>query len=182
MSKKLSYKRLKKAYRINFNMIEEGYLASEQVCHAGTLGKAKSILLDKIRYDSWKRQWTGKEITFLNIPVERCKGYDIFDFEGEKKTQYEIDNILLERKRLNHLDELSKSDVKYFFIRKNGFYYLPKNCGYTDDRHQAGIYEKDDAINSAKWCRDIILVPIDIKEHNESIEEKIKELKSKILV
>ena len=76
---------------------------------------------------------------------------------------------------------LSKSDVKFFYIFKNGLYYRPNSCGYTPYIYQAGIYEKKDAIDSARYCREITLLPVDVEKHNQIIKEEIEKLKTNLI-
>lgn len=70
--------------------------------------------------------------------------------------------------------------MTHFYIRKGPFY-RPNGCGYTDFITDAGVYTKEEAINSATHCRDIDLIPIDILAHNKRIVDKIKELATRII-
>lgn len=170
-----------KAYEIDFNRIEEGYLASEVMCYAGNYNQARNILLIKVRYEDWKLKRTGAELTYLNIPVVRNKFYDKIIFEGKPVSRYEIDNILSERLRIAKLDEiLNNPNVKYCYIYKNG-YYRPNSSGYTSYKHEAGVYPKEMAVNEAKSVRDIILEVCDIDNHNWIVSRKILELESRLI-
>lgn len=80
------------------------------------------------------------------------------------------------------LSKLEKSKkVQYVYIFKNGFYYRPNAAGYTEHRHKAGVYTKEDGIKSASRCTDIDLIPIDISKHNEMLLEEAQDLLSRRL-
>lgn len=169
----------KKAYQIDFNRIEEGYLWPECVCHAETVGEAKSMLLGEV--EDAKQCYTGEEITFLNIPVIRRKESDLYEFEGNNVTLCGIKEIEQERKRLYKLNSiLNDPSITHAYIKK-GSYYRPGSCGYTDFKHRAGVYTKEEAVSHAKSCQDILVEVIDIYEHNKMLNEMIAELKTRIL-
>lgn len=179
--KQLKLKVAKKGYEINFSKVEEGYLYSERVCHANSLNQAKSILLKENRYENICLRGEDDEVNYVTIPVVRCYEADKYDFENSEKTIREIRNILDQRKRLNKLNQiLENQDITYCYIKK-GSYYRPNCCGYTDMRHRAGIYEKQDAIDQAKSCRDLYIIPINITEHNQMIADEIKELEERLI-
>ena len=75
---------------------------------------------------------------------------------------------------------MNDNGIKYCYIRK-GSYYKPNSCGYTDFKHRAGVYSKEEAVSSAKSCRDITLEIIDIQSHNEMLNIEIAELQNKLL-
>jgi len=170
-----------KAWGINWDKIDEGayYLGNIDIVYAQTRGKAKSLLLpDIIDYKLYK---TGEYVEFTTIPIIRVKEADKYDFNGEILTIWKYDEVNIERKRIKELDDLLNNDsIKYYYIRK-GNYYKPNYCGYTDFKHRAGVYSKEEAVSSAKSCRDIWLEKIDIQEHNKMIENEIEELRTSIL-
>lgn len=173
----MKYNLLKKAYKINFDKIRDGYTASEVSCVANSRSKAKSILLKKIRWDDWVIRYSDDIITFLNIPVIRYPEADQYEFEGQSLSIYSINYILNERVRLIELNKILENPlITYCYIIKRGYYYRPNYCGYTERITEAGIYDKSDAIESAKSCRELSIHPIDIEEHNNIIQSKIKEL------
>jgi hypothetical protein len=51
---------------------------------------AKSELLNIGLFENCKLRFCNDDLTYLNIPVIRCKEYDKFEFEGEDLTKYEI--------------------------------------------------------------------------------------------
>lgn len=80
-----------------------------------------------------------------------------------------------ENKRLKSLEDMLADDsVKWCYIMKRGSYYRPKSCGYTYREEEAGVYLKADAVQSARSCRDLTLVPTTHEAHRESIEKRIK--------
>lgn len=172
---------VKKAYEIDFDKIKEGFLAASVICHAENLNKAKSLLLKEVKYEYWKLKYSNEELSYLNIPVKRCKSSDIVIFEGKEITRYLINEILEERERLAKLDEIANNpNVKYCYIYKSG-YYRPNRSGYTSLRFEAGVYPKEEAISHAKSVREISLYCVDIDEHNKMINEKISEYQERLL-
>jgi hypothetical protein len=60
-----------KAWVFNKSKFEEPYFTPDDVFHAETFTKAKSIALKSIEYDDYKT-FLGEEITYLNIPLVRA--------------------------------------------------------------------------------------------------------------
>lgn len=174
-------KLVQKAYEIDFSKIDDGFLASDQVCHADTIGKAKTILMNKIKWEGWKLKYTDTDICFTNIPVKRSHVRDLYEFEGENIPMYKIHDILNERKRLSILNEMLKDEsISFCYIRK-GNYYKPNSCGYTDFAFWAGVYTKEEAILAARSCADLSIIPINVKEHNEMIQKEISNLTTRLI-
>lgn len=179
----MKYKLSKKAFEIDFSKIEEGYLydSSSFITYAENRNKAKSELLRMAYCENICLTGEDEELTYLTIPVIRCKEADKYFFEDKEMTLLSIDRELRERKRISDLDEiLNNKHIKYCYIVKNG-YYRPNNCGYTDFKHRAGVYSKEEAVSSAKSCSDIRIMRIDINEHNQMINDEINELKTRLL-
>lgn len=175
-------KRVKNGYKIDFTKIEDGYLTYEIGVSADNFSKARSLLLDKIKYDSWKLKYTEEDVSFINIPVVRCKAYDTFEFEGQELQKYEIERIIARRKRFAELDAiLDDLSVDYCYIMKRGVYYKPNNCGYTQRKADAGVYTKFEAVSDAKSCEDLFVIPINIEEHNAIICAEIEKLTEKLI-
>jgi len=175
--------RRQKCYEIDFSKIDEGYLSCETFCQAETVGKAKSLLMEQIRHDSWKLKYSNEDVAYLNIPVKRSKENDIYDFEGVNMVMSIIRIKLRERQRVDELNTvLNDESIKYCYIKKRGLYYLPTSSGYTERITQAGVFEKVCAVGSAKSCDEIIIVPINIFDHNQRIANEVKELNSRILI
>jgi hypothetical protein len=179
----IKYKLAKKAYCVDATRIEDGFLRGneEWVSWKSSVGAAKSELLKEIISDGFERLKNGDEITYLNIPVRRCKHHDLFEFEGENLSMRAISARIEKRERLACLDEMLLNDnVKYCYIRK-GSYYRPGSYGYTDMRHRAGVFIKEEAVQSAKSCSELTLIVIDIEEHNKMIQAEIDDLKTRLL-
>jgi len=175
----MEYKLSQKAYEVNLNKIDEGYLYDEIICYAENINKAKVKFL-KENIDLYLSS-TSEEVTYITIPVIRCKQADKFHFEDKELTLSQIENILQERKRINELyDLLNDQSFQFCYIRKGG-YYRPNYCGYTEYQHLAGVYQKEDAVRHAISCDALTIIPIDIKEHNKMIQYNIEDLKSRII-
>lgn len=177
----MEYKLAQKAYKIDFSRIEEGYLYSEITCHAESLNKAKVILLSKCKYENVCLHGTDDEVTYLSIPVIRCKELDKYQFEDKEYTKFKIEEILNNRKRISDLDSLINDDqIKYCYITK-GSYYRPNSRGYTDFIFKAGVFTKEYAVSNAKSVSSLKIIPINIEEHNSMISEEINDLQSRII-
>lgn len=170
-----------KAYQIDLDRLDEGYLSDTIMCYANNVNEAKKKLLQEVKYDNWKLKYTDAELTYLNIPVIRRKSDDKILFEGKAVTEIEMNRILYKRERDLLLENiLNDPNIKYCYIKK-GSYYRPNNCGYTDMKHRAGVYSKEEAVQSAKSCDELTIIPIDILEHNKMINNEISELSSRLL-
>jgi len=176
------YKLIKKGYKINFNKIEEGYLASEVVISAKTRNEARSLLSAKIYYESWKLKYSDKDVSYLNIPIKRAEEHDIVLFQGKEIARYKVEQLLREKERSLELDKiLDNKDVVFCYIVKGGYYYKPNSCGYTSFQSRAGVYEKSDAVKDAKMCDELWVRPIDIEEHNRIINKEIEILQQGLI-
>ena len=170
-----------KAYEIDRDKLDEGYLSDTIVCHAENVNKAKKSLLELVRYDDWKLKKSGDYLDYLNIPVKRRPSSDKVLFEGNICLRCEIEEKLNERKRIEGLDEiLNNPNILYCYIIK-GSYYRPNYCGYTSIRSEAGVYPKSEAVEHAKSVREIRLERIDIDEHNLMIKDKIRDLEYRLI-
>lgn len=179
----MEYKLAQKAYEIDWSKIEEGFLydSSSFIVYAETRNKAKTELLKKAYFENVCLSGEDDEVTYLTIPVIRCKEADKYKFEDKDLTKRQIEEIQTERQRIYDLDEiLNNPNIKYCYIVK-GSYYRPNSCGYTDYKHKAGVYTKEEAVSHAKSCRDIRLERIDIEDHNKMIQSEINELKRRII-
>lgn len=170
-----------KAYEIDLDKLDEGYLSDSIICYAENSNKAKTELLKQVKYDDWKLKYSGEELTYLNIPIKRRKSSDKVIFEGKEVLRCSIDELINERQRIAKLDEIANNpNIKYCYIIK-GSYYRPNSCGYTSLRYEAGVYPKDEAISHAKSVREIRLEWVDIEDHNKMINQKIAELQGRLL-
>lgn len=174
---------VQKAYKIDLDKLDEGYLSDSIICFAENRNKAKSILLQEIRYDDWKIKYTDEEVNYLNIPVKRAKSADKVIFEGKEVSRFSIDSLIEERIRLNQLDIIANNpNIKFCYIMKGNSYYRPNHSGYTYVRFEAGVYPKDEAVKTARHCSDIRLEWVDEEEHNKMINQKIQELRDKLIL
>ncbi len=162
---------IQKGYELNLSKIDEGYLCSPVVVTAYNRGKAKVAMFQKIGYDGLKLAWSqGEGITFLNMPIRRNKEADVVEFEGTEMKRYKIEQILRDRdKEAEWQKVLNDPSITHCYIKK-GNYYRPNYSGYTDFRHRAGIYTKQDAIGCCRSCGDLWVLPIDNNEHNAYIQ------------
>ena len=175
-------KLVEKGYKLNLDLIEQGFCYDDRYTSATSRNKAKSNIWNQIKYDGHKT-YLGDQVTYLNIPIKRYEDGDLFLLEdGRKMTIEDIkyENVKIERnKKLD--DILNDTNVKYCYIKKRGLYYRPDNCGYTEYKISAGIYSKEDAVGSGRGCHDLIIVPIDIQEHNKVLQEHIESVKSRLI-
>jgi len=173
---------IEKGYKIDLSKIEEGFLMSEEVCTAPSRNEAKSILLNKVRYDDLKLKRSNELVSYLNIPIVRAKDFDKVLFEGSPKSRHEIDYILATRQREASLQViLDNPDVTHCYIRKHGAYYRPNSCGYTQMISRAGVYEKAKAVKDGISCMELQIIPINKQEHNQMLIAEISELESRLL-
>lgn len=172
---------VKKAYELNLNKLDEGFLSDAIICHADTFNEAKSILLTKVKYDGWKLKYSGDELSYINIPVRRNVQSDIVIFEGQEVPRDKINGIINTRERMaKFIEILANPAIQYCYILK-GNYYRPNSCGYTQFIHEAGVYTKEDAVQHAISCSELTLRPIDITEHNKMLTDKIQDFTSRLL-
>lgn len=173
---------VEKAYKINHEKINEGYYLQDLTVYADNINKAKSKLLEKIKYDDYVLRFSGELVTYLNIPVIRDPESDKIEFEGGGFTKYQIKLMKERTERLEKLNNILLDDtIKYCYIYKGG-YYMSNWCGYTDFKDKAGVYSKEEAIEHSKNHQSIRVIPINIETHNAMINERINDLKSRLIV
>jgi hypothetical protein len=172
----------KKAYIVDLSRIEEGYLYSHIGCYANTVNKAKIELLKMCDDQGVYMKDTNYEVSYLNIPVIRHKKEDKYFIEDLELTQREYDEIIRKRHRKTELDMILADElITHCYIHK-GSYYKPHSSGYTDMRYHAGVYEKKEAVSSARNVDNIVIIPIDIIEHNEMINKEIEDLQTRLIL
>lgn len=170
-----------KAYQIDLDRLDEGYLSDTIMCYANNINEAKKKLLQEIKYSNWKLKYSGAHITYLNIPIIRRKSDDKIMFDGKAVTEIEMNRILYKKERDLLLENiLNDKSIKYCYIKK-GSYYRPNSSGYTDLKYRAGVYTKEESVQRAKSCNELTIIPIDIIEHNNMINSEISELSSRLL-
>lgn len=176
------YEIVEKCWRLRTQDISEGHYLDQLFVYAPDRGKAKNLFIKSGNLDSYTIGWDRDEINYLNIPVVRQKEDDRVMFEGNVVVKSHIPKIIRERERLNELENIkSKPDIDYCFIVKRGLYYRPNSCGYTTNKLEAGVYNKGYAVRSAKSCDELTIIPINVKEYNTEIQNKINELQYKII-
>jgi hypothetical protein len=172
-------KPIQKAYMVNLDRIDEGYLhdSDYSTVTADSIGKARKKLFEMSR-DMTLRN--GAEITFTNLPIIRNPKLDLYDFEGQHLSKRKIEEIVKERQRLSKLQEiLVDESIVYVFIFKRGCYYGNNWCGYTDAQHRAGVYNKSEAISHARGCEELTVIPINIDNYNNMLSKEIENLELK---
>lgn len=85
----------------------------------------------------------------------------------------------MEKKHINRIAKNKK--ITHCYIKKRGSYYRPSSSGYTDYQTRAGVYTKEEALSHYDHCDELIIVPIDINQHNALIIEEVKEYLSRII-
>lgn len=171
-----------KCWKIDFTNVDEAYMYNQDqfFCYTETRGKAKSILLNKHKYDLVL--YSGEELNYLNIPVVRDKEFDKYDYFGQSLSLGEIKELKQKEEREKELDDIAKDEnITHCYIRKGGYYYKPNNCGYTEYITFAGVYTKKDAIRSCRGCSELRAIPIDIEEHNQRVNDQIDNLRLRLI-
>lgn len=85
-------------------------------------------------------------------------------------------------KRTNRLKKIEDDPrITHCYIRKSGYYYRPKHCGYTEYQTDAGVYTKEVALSEARFCGEVDIIPIDVRMHNFEINRKIDDLKTRLI-
>ena len=162
--------------------IEEGFMLSNEICHAKDHNSAKVILLKAAISLGIGLNSEPSEITYLNIPVVRHPAADTYYFEDEDKTVQEIEMILIERDRQTELNKIiANSEIEYCYIMKRGTYYRSNYAGYTEHKMFAGVYPKKDAVIHARGVCEITILPINKEEHNLMISNEITDLTTRFI-
>ncbi len=168
-----------KAWEVVLYQLDGGFLYAREYCYSENRNKAKSVLLNQI-YGAVLLE-SGDDVNYLNIPIVRCKYLDKYHFEGDSLTLRQIEKLLISSEReQSFINMLADNTLKFCYIKKGG-YYKPGSSGYTDFRHRAGVYTKEDAVSHARSCDDLTLVKINIEEHNTLIQEEIDDLTTRLL-
>lgn len=173
------YKIIKKGYQIDFSKTDECYMYEPETCVADSRNEARYILFNRRIIFSLT---SNDEVTYANIPVIRCEEVDLVEFEGQNITRNKIPDLLKDHERSKMLADLMNDESKQFFYIRKGNYYRPNESGYTDMRHRAGVYDKATAIDCARSCKQLDLIPINIEEHNKMIQDEIDDLETRLIV
>jgi hypothetical protein len=118
----------------------------------------------------------------LRNKLIRSKQHDKLNYNGDVLARWMYKQVIQEDKRVKSLEKLMKtSKAKYFYIMKGISLYRLNSCGYTQQRFEAGVYSKEEAVKHALRCHELHLIPIDIVEHNNMIQKVISDLQSRII-
>jgi len=173
---------VRKAYQIDLEKINEGYLFDNIFSCKESRGKCRSDLLSQAIEQGLEFRWGDEEMTYTNLPVIRYPELDLFLFEGEQRTANSINQILSDRERDCELQAiLDNPEIEFCYIMKRGEYYRPNSCGYTGFKIRAGVYTKHEAVSDGRSCSDLHIVPINPVEHNDAIEREIQEMASRLI-
>jgi hypothetical protein len=176
----VKYERIEKAWQINLDRIEEGWLHNDAICVATSRNQARSHLVEVARMENMKMHF-GMDVTYENIPVVRYPAGDRYLFEGTPKTEREIDEILEGRKRIAEFNMIQNNPaITHCYIRKRGSYYRPGAAGYTDRLYRAGVFTKEEAIKDGMFCSELDIIPIDPIEHNRMLQKEIEDIQSRL--
>jgi len=172
---------LKKAYCLNLEKIDNPELHNEEIMYYETRGKAKKDLAEL--HSCYGVTINNEPISFLNIPIKRCKKADIVLYKNKPIQKYMIEAIKRLDEHNKKLDDFLENDeVEFCYIRKHGSYYRWGYAGYTGFKHKAGIYSKEDAVKHCKNIIELECIPINIEEHNAILKTEIDEIKKGIIV
>ena len=176
---------VEKAWVVNPDNFKEPHYAPTDVYYAQTSGKAKHKILSQIYYDEFK-DCDGKEIGFVNLKIKRSQSADKLLIDGIIKTFWQIEYEQKKRQYNERIDKLvSDNPTAMAYILKGGCYYGSDFCGYTERLINAGIYKIHDAAKHVKSCSlgDYMrLIVINTEEHNKMINDKIADLKTRIIL
>lgn len=162
---------VEKAWMMNLDKIEEGYLYSECIKYAETKGKAKSKFL--YSFDGIPEH--EDELTFLNMPVLRCKESDKVLFDDEIIYRYQVEKRIWCKNRDEKSIKLVKENPNSLFFIKAGCYnsyWGPNRAGYMSCYYKRGRYAGKEALNivlGSSFERKETLELFDKKLHNMEI-------------
>lgn len=173
-----------KAWVINSNNWNLPYFANDTIYYGGTSYHARKKAFSDLGFGTLDR-WM-EPLTIHSLKMKRQPASDMYliggslkpkaQIELEEKIKYkneELDNILLQN-----------PPTCMCYIRKGGYYYRPNNAGYTEYIIEAGVYTLVDAVSSVRntgYYDHMSAILIDPVVHNKMINDKIEELKSKLI-
>ncbi|WON93881.1 hypothetical protein [Sphingobacterium sp. UGAL515B_05] len=179
-----NFKVIEHGYSLDLNRIVDGWELSPYSCHAPSMNKAKSKILKMLNSDylDLQHSYTREYITYLNIPVERDRNFDLIEFDGKSVTRTQAKYLQRQKDRNEYLDGvLANTEVTHCYIKKRGQYYGDNYCGYTDRQVLAGVYLKSDAVREAKRCDELTVRPIEADSHNALINHFIEKIKKHLI-
>lgn len=174
----MKLKASKKAWKIDYRKVQDGdiYYDNVPIVYAESIGKARSEFFKEGSIFDYNLG-NGDLIEFINIPCIRSYENDIFIINNEQFTLTQYIEIMNNEKIESERNKiLSDKDVTHCYIKKRQKYYKYNYNGYSNHKSEAGVYKKTEAINHALCSGIIEIVPINTKEHNQFINEKIEAL------
>lgn len=173
------YPMKEKAYKIDLNLIDEGFLLEDIVVYAHCRSKAKVAMLKKLKTESISELKSGEAISFLNVPIVRSYMNDKLLFEGKIYTVSVLSDLIHCRERKKMLESiLSNESITHCYILRHNSYYRPNYAGYTDKKLYAGLYPKSEAVSHARSVDDVVLEISTAKDHNDLILAEISKLEN----
>lgn len=173
-----------KAWVINSSNWNQPYFANDTIYYGGTSYPAKKKAFSDLGFGILDR-WM-EPLTIHSLKMKRQPASDMYLIGGELKTRARImleDQIKFKNEELDNI-LLQNPPTAMAYIRKGGYYYRPNNCGYTEYIIEAGVYPLTEAISSVRntgYYDHKSAIVIDPVVHNKMINDKIKELKSKLI-
>jgi len=76
---------------------------------------------------------------------------------------------------------LKDKTITHCYKKKRGMYYSWENCGYVSYKQNAGVYNKEEAVNYCKGQLDVTCIPIITKEHNDFLFKQIERIKKGVI-
>lgn len=173
---------IQKGWKLGANQLEEPWYYDHLTCRADYRSKAKSIFMNMSEMDSIKNKW-GDEVTFLNVPVIRCKEVDLVEFNGIQIIRSKVREEFKKQDHQNKLDNImANPEITHCHIMKRGLYYRDNSCGYVESKLGAGVYTKDYACSHAKGILELKIVPINKEEHNKYLMDHIEAIKKRMIL
>jgi hypothetical protein len=174
-----------KAWGLLLGDIEEGYLYDTIIVYAENRNKAKSKMWVECNMYHNVELLGGVELSYLNVPIQRLKSADKYEFEGQVKSKQDIEYIQKRRERDTEIEETVKNNPDALcYVLKGRMYWRPNSAGYTEYKTKAGIYPIKEAaqiIKSSSLDRYERMMLIDREEHNKELQEQIDDLKTRLL-
>lgn len=114
-----------------------------------------------VKPEQWARNAISKyyqsnsDYPFIELRARRCKGEDIYLFEGREYHTSVIHTIVSTRKwreDIKRLTDENKGAKVYIYSGQWGAYWRPNACGYTTHKEVAGVYDIEDAYRHVAHC------------------------------
>tara|TARA_R100000951_G_scaffold113781_1_gene116542 strand:+ start:539 stop:1087 length:549 start_codon:yes stop_codon:yes gene_type:complete len=158
---------IKKAWSLQLDQIEEGYMCSEETVYAETRGKAKSEMM-KTDAQYLELAFDKEEITFLNVPIFRDKDNDIVKVKGQEMHRSSALFYLEQLEKRNKIElhssnEFHRQHTREYVGNAIGFWAL-NGRGYTIDPEKAHVYTKEEVLQSFGkngWDSQTYFIPVE---------------------